>query len=176
MEELQAFIQSNPDPRELKRALAVKLALQDYSYFQIRDLLNVSLGFITKWKQAFIRQGVEGLKLGYKGAKSYLDADQKQKVLEWLQTKNCWDLEELESHLEQVYGVVFKSKQSYYALFKEAGISRRKTQKTHVKHPPTVGQHETMHSSSVHIISTGKLTKSLVALNLAEAYLRREDI
>ncbi|GAB1539038.1 hypothetical protein NUACC21_17030 [Scytonema sp. NUACC21] len=30
MEELMEFIQANPDPRELKRALAVKMVMQNY--------------------------------------------------------------------------------------------------------------------------------------------------
>jgi transcription antitermination factor NusG len=47
MDELTQFIQSNPDPRELKRALAVQMVLQEYSYFAIRDVLQVSVGFIS---------------------------------------------------------------------------------------------------------------------------------
>ncbi len=38
MEELKAFIQSNPDPRELKRALAVKMTLQGYPHREIQDI------------------------------------------------------------------------------------------------------------------------------------------
>jgi putative transposase len=37
MEELAVWIQSNPDPRELKRALAVQMALHEYTYYAIRD-------------------------------------------------------------------------------------------------------------------------------------------
>ena len=48
MESLTDFIRSNPDPRELKRALAVKMVQQNYSYYQIRDTLGVSLGFILR--------------------------------------------------------------------------------------------------------------------------------
>jgi transposase len=56
MDELTGFIQSNPDSRELKRALAVQMVLQEYTYFAIRDVLQVSVGFISKWKQAYERQ------------------------------------------------------------------------------------------------------------------------
>ena len=38
---LTKFIQTNPEPRELKRALAVKMALQDESYAVITKLLTV---------------------------------------------------------------------------------------------------------------------------------------
>ncbi len=37
MESLTEFIRSNPDPRELKGALAVKMVQQNYSYYQVRD-------------------------------------------------------------------------------------------------------------------------------------------
>ncbi|MEP0819979.1 helix-turn-helix domain-containing protein [Trichocoleus sp. FACHB-46] len=63
MEELTKFIQSNPDPREFKRALAVQMVLQEYTYDAIRDVLQVSGGFITRWKQAFEKRGATGLAL-----------------------------------------------------------------------------------------------------------------
>ena len=48
---LDTFIRSNPDPRELKRALAVKMTLGPYSQSQIETLLGVTTGFISKWKK-----------------------------------------------------------------------------------------------------------------------------
>lgn len=136
MKELIQFIQGNPDPRELKRALAVRMVLEDYTYYQIQNILHVSLGFITKCKQVFETQGVDGLQLGYKGSKSYLDSPQRQAVIEWLKQKNYWNLEELQQHLKDAYAVKFQSKQSYYELFAEAGISWKKTQKSNPKKDP----------------------------------------
>ncbi len=76
MEDMSELIQSNPDPRELKRALAVQMVMQNYTYFEIRDVLQVSVGFISKWKQMFEEQGVAGLALKYQGSTGYLDAGQ----------------------------------------------------------------------------------------------------
>ena len=45
---LKDFINSNPDPRELKRALAIKLVLEGYAYRAIKQSLGVSYGFISK--------------------------------------------------------------------------------------------------------------------------------
>ena len=129
MEELMKFIKGNPDPRELKRALAVKLVIENYSYSQIQQILNVSRGFISKWNSVFESQGVANLKLGYKGATCYLKSDQKLELVNWLRTKSYWDLRELESYVDANYGVNFKSKQSYYDLFALAGISWKKSQK-----------------------------------------------
>ena len=40
-QEIEDFIQGNPDAREVKRALAVKWSLSGISYRQIRKLLNL---------------------------------------------------------------------------------------------------------------------------------------
>ena len=62
--ELEDFIQSTSDHREIKRALVVKWSLSGISYRQIIKLLNVSLGFISKWNNKFSLWGVKGLKMG----------------------------------------------------------------------------------------------------------------
>jgi len=136
MESLREFIKSNTEPRELKRALAVKMSLEGYTHVQITQTLNVSSGFISKWKNIFIFQGIEGLKLGYKGSEGYLSVEQRQQIILWLKTKDSWNLGELEYHLADQYGIIFKSKQSYYELFKEAGISWKKSQKENPRFDP----------------------------------------
>lgn len=143
MDELTEFIQSNPDPRELKRALALQMVMQDYTYYEIRDVLGVSVGFITKWRQHYEQQGVTGLHLRYRGSRGYLTPEQRQSVLRWLQQKNYWNLGELQQHVEEQYDVVFESKQSYYSLFAEAGISWKKTQKRNPKADPQAVEKKT---------------------------------
>lgn len=133
MDQLSQFIQENPDPRELKRALAVQMVRQDYRHREIQGVLQVSSGFISKWTQAFKQQGFEGLRLQHKGSAGYLDTKQRLAVLEWLEQKNYWDLQELQAYLEDSYRVVFRSLQSYYELFHAAGISWKKTQKRNPK-------------------------------------------
>ena len=136
MESLTEFIRSNPDPRELKRALAVKMVKQNYSYYQIRDTLGVSLGFISTYQQKFETAGIGGLKLKYQGSQGYLTPTQRQEVIDWLKEKDYWQLSELKTHIEVTYGVVFASLQSYYSLFSEAGISWKKTQKSNPRKDP----------------------------------------
>jgi putative transposase len=48
MKELNALIESNPDPRELKRAIAVRMNLRGYKHREIIKILQVSSGFISK--------------------------------------------------------------------------------------------------------------------------------
>jgi putative transposase len=50
-QELEDFIQGNPDAREVKRALAVKWSWSKISFRQLINLLNVSLEFISKWNK-----------------------------------------------------------------------------------------------------------------------------
>jgi putative transposase len=83
---LQDFIALRPDAREVRKALAVKLVYQGYLYDEIQTILDISRGSITAWKQAYEEDGVDGLRLNYKGRKSYLLSAQREEVLSWLQT------------------------------------------------------------------------------------------
>jgi putative transposase len=131
--ELQDFIALHPDVREVRKALAVKLVYQGYLYDEIQTILDVSRGSITGWKQAYEEYGISGLRLNHKGRESYLNAEQREEVLSWLQTKDCWELGELEYKLAFEYDVVYESKQSYYDLFDAASISWKKTTKLNPK-------------------------------------------
>ena len=62
MESLTEFIQSSQEPRELKRALAVQMVQQNYPYSQIKEVLKVSVGFISTYQTRFKEEGIEGLK------------------------------------------------------------------------------------------------------------------
>lgn len=131
METLEQFIQSNPVPQELKRALAVQMSQRGHSYREIRDVLQVSVGFVTHCTQCYEASGVEGLKLNYWGTQGYLNAEQKQELLEWLAQKEAWILEEVMDHIEDTYQVIYRSPQSYYTLLKQAGFSWKKAQPVH---------------------------------------------
>ncbi len=135
-EKLKVFLKERRDGRELKRGLAVKLSLEKYPYHQIQTIVDVSIGFISKWKKAFLAQGVKGLTLGYKGAKPYLNKQEKAAVINWLKSKEHWNLRELQNYLSVNYQIEFKAKRSYYKLFKAAGISWKKSQKKNPKKDP----------------------------------------
>lgn len=107
IEGLINFINSNGDSREMKRALAVKLALQGYVYRAIENILNVSQGYVSKWKKRFITQGIPGLKLGYRGAKTKLTTEEEESTIKWLLGQEYWDISELEIYLIEEYDVIF---------------------------------------------------------------------
>ncbi len=130
---LNSLINSNPDPRELKRALAVLRAIEGHPYRIISQMLGVSEFFVGHWKKAFKAEGLQGIKLGYQGKKGYLDPNQLARTIEWLTSKEHWHLEDLVNYLDREYDVVYKSKQSYYDLFSSARISWKKFVKVNPK-------------------------------------------
>jgi putative transposase len=121
--QLESFIKSDIDARELKRAIAVRMALSGTIYYEISRILGVSNFFIGYWKKQFKTKGIAGIKLGNKGSKGYLTALQNTELIELLENKEYWNLDELVTYLEQEFSVIYKSKQSYYELFDRAKIS-----------------------------------------------------
>ena len=133
---LEIFIASNPDARELKRALAVKMTLSGIKQRQIQDILGVTSGFISKWKNQFLSQGAESLRLAYKGSQSYLSDAQRHQLFAWLGEKVQTSAPELAAYIQEHFGVVFKSSQSYYELLSQARYSWKKTQPHQPKADP----------------------------------------
>lgn len=128
MDELSQFIKTTTDARELKRAIVVQMRQQDCAYKQIELLLQVCESFISKWQQIYRKQGIEALKLGYWGTQGRLGVNDKQAIRAWLRQQESCQLEELVTHLDETYGVMFKSNQSYYDLLHQAGFSWKKSQ------------------------------------------------
>lgn len=126
LEILNDFIRSNPKPEELKRALAIKLVWQNDTYNSRKERLCVSVGFISKWKKAFERHGIKKIQLCQEGSKGYLSRKEKEDVVDWLIQQESWDISELETFKIEKYDVVFKSRQSYYQIFKETRIKWQK--------------------------------------------------
>jgi len=117
--------------------------LKGYKHREIGESIGMSSGFISKWTQQYEQLGVTGLRLGYPGSVGSLEPEQRQSVIAWLKGKNYWNLAELQTYIEAEHGVVFESKQSYYTLFKQAGISWKKTQKRNPKADPELVEKKT---------------------------------
>lgn len=131
--DLVAFLAEKRDSREYRRALAVKLALLGYRYEAIGEMLDVTSGFVSQSKKAYEKDGTAGLLLKYQGTQPYLSASERQSVIDWLKQEQEWSVERLQTHIESTYDVVFQSRQSYYQLLADAGISYKQTQRTNPK-------------------------------------------
>lgn len=122
-----------PANLEMKRALAVKMILFDFKTEDICALLNVSHAFVSKWKIIFENEGADALKVNYKGGKGFLTKDQREEVICYLRLQPHYSVEELRDYLERHYGVVYQSKQSYYDLLQDGGLSWHQTQAVNPK-------------------------------------------
>lgn len=177
IQELDSWIKSNPEVREIKRGLAVKLALSGWSYRAISDLLQIANGFISKWKKRYKSAGVEGLKLSYQGSRSYLSTQQKQEVINWLQQQEFWDLSELECYLIEKFDVVFKSQTSYYALLNESRISWQKSQKKNPRQEPETVKKKTLQiQETLEAIKPKIEAKKVVVYAIDEVHLLEGDL
>ncbi len=99
-------------------------------------MLGIHPSCITTWKNRFLEQGLNGIKLGYQGSKAYLTPESRAEVINWLKERNYWNIEQLVAYLDEQYGVIYQSKQSYYELLSAASISWKKSQKVNPKSDP----------------------------------------
>lgn len=134
METLDDLINDATDSRETKRALAVKMLQTGLSPQAIASILNVSEQYISKWKIRFEKEGAVGLHLAYRGKPPYLTPDQQQQVRVWIETHDTITIEELRDYVENQFGVIYDSKQSYYDLLSEGGMSYHQTTTTNPKY------------------------------------------
>lgn len=118
---------------ECKRAIAVKMFISNFKTEDICHLLNVSDSFVSKWKMIYENEGASGLKVNYKGGKGFLTEDQHDEVIFHIKNQPYYSVEELRDYIERYYGVVYVSKQSYYDLLKEGGLSWHQTQAVNPK-------------------------------------------
>lgn len=75
------------------------MAIEGYSYHQIRKLLKIFHGFVSKWKNQALFQGVESLRLQYKGTQGYLKPGAKLEVINYLKTQEYLRLSDLKIYL-----------------------------------------------------------------------------
>jgi putative transposase len=86
--ELENFIASNPDPRELKRALAIRMLIEGVCRETIQKILGVSSPFISKWKINYALHGIEGLLLNHQGSRGKLKPEERAEIIQGLTNKN----------------------------------------------------------------------------------------
>jgi len=132
METLQTIIDTG-DPREIKRSIAVRLFLLGVAIKIITETLGVSAKFVSKWRLIYERAGAEALLLQYSGSESYLETEEREEVINFISGHYTISLETLIEHIETQYGVIYKSKQSYYDLLTAGRMSWHKTQKSNPK-------------------------------------------
>lgn len=134
METLDDIINDATDPRETKRALTVKMLQNGLSPQTITALLNVSEQYVSKWKIRYAQDGASGLRVAYQGSTSYLTVSQRQQVVAWIERHDTITIEAVRDYVEEHFGVVYRSKQSYYDLLTEGNMSYHRTTPVNPKH------------------------------------------
>jgi transposase len=133
MDSLVQMIEDTTDVRELKRGLSVKLGEGGMATAAIGELLQVTARYVRKWRGRYEREGVEALRVGYRGSERYLSVEQRRELEEWLGAQETVTLEEVRDEIEARYGIVYQSKQSYYELLEASGLSYHRTEKGNPK-------------------------------------------
>jgi transposase len=131
--DLDEIINQSKEVRAVRRALCVKMAVSEMPTSQICALLNVSQPFVSKWRTRYEAEGAAALLLGYHGSESYLEPEGREAVLRWIGSQETISIEHVRDYVEEQYGVVYQSKQSYYELMQAAGLSYHKSEKRNPK-------------------------------------------
>jgi putative transposase len=133
MDTLAQLIEETTDVRELKRALSVKLGEEGMATEAVAKVLQVTPRAVRRWRKRYEQEGVAGLQVKYRGSESYLSVLQRQEIEDWLGAQETLTLEEVRDEIEARYGIVYQSKQSYYALLDASGLSYHRTEKGNPK-------------------------------------------
>jgi putative transposase len=88
---------------------------------------------VSHSKKAYETHGTTGLTLKYQGTQPYLSVSERQAVIDWLKNEQEWSVDHLQEHIQTTYDVVFQSRQSYYQLLADAGISYKQAQRSNPK-------------------------------------------
>lgn len=133
MHDLDELINEATDAREVKRAVSVKMGCQGFSPAQICQVLNVSLQYVSKWKGQYEAEGAAALRLKYRGSEGYLREEDREEILHWIGARETVSVEAVRDYIEERYGVVYHSKQSYYELLEAGGMSYHRSEKSNPK-------------------------------------------
>ena len=133
MPSLDEIISESRDAREVKRAVCVKMALNEMPTSQVCEMLNVSPQYVSKWRGKYEAEGAEGLRLAHRGSESYLTPEARAQIIGWIKEHETISIEAVRDYVEEHCGVVYQSKQSYYDLLVAGGLSYHKSEKRNPK-------------------------------------------
>jgi transposase len=133
MQDIDEIINEARDAREVKRAVSVKMGRQGVSPAQICQVLNVSRQYVSKWKGLYEVGGGAVLRLGHRGSERDVGEEERRAILQWIGGRETLSVEALRDYVEEQYGVVYRSRQSYYELLEAGGMSYHRSEKHNPK-------------------------------------------
>ncbi len=133
MSSLDEIINESRDAREVKRAVCVKMALSAMPSVQVCEMLNVSPQYVSKWRGKYEAEGAESLLLAHRGSESYLSDEGRAQIAAWITEHETISIQAVRDYVEEHFGVVYQSKQSYYELLQLGGMSYHQSEKRNPK-------------------------------------------
>lgn len=138
MRSIDEIINESRDAREVKRAVCVKMALSAMPTVQVCEMLNVSPQYVSKWRGKYAAEGAESLLLAHRGSESYLSDEGRAQIAAWIKEHETISVTAVRDYVEEQFGVVYQSKQSYYDLLELGGMSYHKSEKRNPKRDETL--------------------------------------
>jgi len=133
MRSIDEIINESRDAREVKRAVCVKMALSAMPSVQVCEMLNVSPQYVSKWRGKYEAEGAGSLLLAHRGSESYLSDEGRAQIAAWIKDHETLSIQAVRDYVEEHFGVVYQSKQSYYDLLQLGGMSYHKSEKRNPK-------------------------------------------
>lgn len=149
-EEIAAFRQSESqtrDVRELKRLQIVRLYGTGESVATIQQLTGCGPKTPAQWSRRYRRGGLDALRTQWQGGNANkLTADQRTQLAErlhqsrpidlGLSERDWWTVRDVQTVVQQWYGVRYKDQSRYQALLKASGFTYQRTTKVY-RHRPS---------------------------------------
>jgi len=136
--ELRNTIRTSDYPVEIKRAQAIMHINDNNNDIVIQNMTGYSRSFASALRKRYREKGLEGIKVRPRKSKKLLSTNQRteiQKTVAETSPKenginaNFWTTSALAEFIKQKYNVIYKSKTSYYLMFRDAKFTYHKPDK-----------------------------------------------
>jgi transposase len=143
--------QSTRDAYELKRLQAVRLYGSGELISRIQEMVNAAENTIRQWVMRYQARGVSGLASQWQGGNANkLTDEQRADLMQRIDSYTpdqliapdvrtdegiFWTISDFQIVIEQWYGVVYKSENSYYNLMRACDLSYQKAEKVFRSQP-----------------------------------------
>jgi len=143
-EELQVIIKKPDYAVEGRKASTILMLDKDLNMETIVSISGYNKTRIYQLRSSYLKEGVESIRLKTRGIRRLLKKEELLEIKETLQTKmpkdlgysgiNNWTTGVLSNWIYSKYEVLYKSKTSYYVIFKKSKLTFHKPGKVYERH------------------------------------------
>lgn len=142
--QLRKIIKSSKNNRQIRMAQAILLVDQREDPQNIRLLTEIGRSRAFKLRKQFLARGISAIEVKPRGLNKLLTKKQLKEIVRTVKHKKpsevgfhsyeFWNTGILGRYIEEHYNVVYKSKTSYYLIFKRAKFTYHKPGRVYQKH------------------------------------------